>query len=286
MIILVHGGAGRIPREEMDERKSVLSGAASRGVKEKYPIQAVETAVRVLEDDPLFNAGYGGSIQLDGKVRLDAAIMSSDLSSGGVINVEGVKNPITLANAVREKTPHVLLQGEGAYELGINLDLELADEMKSSGAQDKWEDLVDELSGLTYLEKLEKLSGLQDGNDTVGAVALSENTFAAATSTGGISTQMKGRVGDSPIIGSGLYCNKYGAVSTTGIGEAIIKVNLARELIHQLEQGVSVQEAAEMAISHLEESTGSRAGLISLDSKGEVGAAYNTRDMQYAVKKD
>jgi len=286
MIIVVHGGAGKIPEEDKEERGVALDEAAARGLEEEDPIGAVEKAIQLLENNPLFNAGYGGSLQLDGKVRLDAAIMKSDLSAGGVINVEGIKNPISLADAVRQRTPHVLLQGEGAMELGRNLDLDLAEETRSPGAKRKWEDLMEKLSGLSYREKLEKLAELTEGNDTVGAVALKGGVLAAGTSTGGIKTQMVGRVGDSPIIGSGLYCNTHGAVSTTGIGEAIIKVNLARELVHQLEQGTNIQASAENAISRLEEETESRAGLIALDSSGEVGAAYNTRDMQYAVKKD
>ncbi|MCF7890708.1 isoaspartyl peptidase/L-asparaginase [Candidatus Bipolaricaulota bacterium] len=286
MIIIVHGGAGKIPEEDLEDRKSVLTEAATQGLEKDDPLKAVEKAVRILENDPLFNAGYGGSLQLDGKARLDAAIMRSDLSAGGVINVEGIKNPITLANGVRRKTPHVLLQGEGALELARNLDLEMADETRSPKARKKWEDLMNDLSGLSYLEKLEKLAESKEGHDTVGAVALEGEVLAAGTSTGGVSTQMKGRVGDSPIIGSGLYCNEHGAVSTTGIGEAIIKVNLARELVYRIEGGLNVQEAAETAISRLDRSTGSRAGLIVLDSKGEVGTAYNTRDMQYVVKED
>ena len=286
MIIAVHGGAGKIPRDDMEERSSVLEEAAVRGCREDHPINAVEQAVKVLEDNPLFNAGFGGSLQLDGRVRLDAAIMMSDLSSGGVINVEGIKNPISLANAVRERTPHELLQGEGASELGVNLGLETGKDMKSDRAREKWEDLVEEISGLDYFEKLKKLEELIEGNDTVGAVALEDGILAAGTSTGGLRTQMKGRVGDSPVIGSGLYCNEYGAVSTTGVGEAIIRVTLARELVYQLENGIEVQEAAESAINRLKESTGSHAGLIALDAEGNAGAAYNTRDMQYVVRAD
>ncbi|MBS3787768.1 isoaspartyl peptidase/L-asparaginase [Candidatus Bipolaricaulota bacterium] len=286
MKIIVHGGAGKIPEEDLEDRRSGLTEAAKRGLEEDNPIKAVEEAVRTLESDSLFNAGFGGSLQLDGKVRCDAAIMRSDLSSGGVINVEGIKSPITLANAVRERTPHVLLQGEGALDLGKNLNLEMADETRSPDASKKWGDLVDDLSGLSYIEKLEELTKLKEGKDTVGAVALEGEVLAAGTSTGGVKAQMKGRVGDSPIIGSGLYCNEHGAVSTTGIGEAIIKVNLARELVHGLERGLKVQMAADRAISRLEKETESRAGLIALDSSGEVGATYNTRDMQYVIKKD
>lgn len=286
MIIVVHGGAGKIPAKDQGERKDVLEEAAEAGLKEEEPLEAVEKAIRRLEDFPLFNAGNGGSFQLDGEVRLDAAIARSDLSAGGVINVEKVRHPITLAEVVREKTPHILLQGEGARELAEGLELNLKGDTKSQRAREKWEELTEKLSDLSYPEKLEKLNQLSDGNDTVGAVARSEDgTMAAGTSTGGVRTQMKGRVGDSPIIGSGLYCNEAGAVSTTGIGESIIKVNLARELVYRLESGEYVKKAAKKTITKLEELTGSRAGLIALDSAGEVGAAHNTRDMQYVVRR-
>ncbi|MFW6190710.1 MAG: isoaspartyl peptidase/L-asparaginase, partial [Candidatus Bipolaricaulota bacterium] len=108
MIIVVHGGAGKIPPEDKKERKTVLQEAAEAGLKEEAPLDAVEQAIRRLEDFPLFNAGYGGSFQLDGEVRLDAAITRSDLSAGGVINVADLRHPISLAEVVREKTPHVL----------------------------------------------------------------------------------------------------------------------------------------------------------------------------------
>ncbi len=285
MKIIVHGGAGKIPEEDQEERKSVLKEAAEEGVKEETPLAGVETAIRTLEDFPLFNAGFGGSFQLDGQVRLDAAVAKSDLSTGGVINVEGVRHPITLANAVRKRTPHTLIQGEGAVELARNLEMDLFGETKSERAREKWEEISEKLSGLSYQEKLKKLKGLSSGQDTVGAVAVSsEGELAAGTSTGGVRNQMKGRVGDSPIIGAGLYCNERCGVSTTGKGEAIIKVNLARELVYQLEKGNGVRNAAETAIDKLEELTGSRAGLIALDFNGNSGTAYNTRDMQYVVR--
>lgn len=285
MKIIVHGGAGKIPEEDKEERKSVLKEAAEEGVKEETPLAGIETAIRTLEDFPLFNAGFGGSFQLDGEVRLDAAVAKSDLSTGGVINVEGLKHPISLANTVRKRTPHTLLQGEGALDLARNLDPDLFGETKSERARKKWEGISEKLSGLSYPKKLEKLKQLSDGQDTVGAVAVSsEGELAAGTSTGGVRNQMKGRVGDSPIIGAGLYCNESGGVSTTGKGEAIIKVNLARELVYQLESGAGVSNAANTAINKLEELTGSRAGLIALDSNGEADAAHNTRDMQYVVR--
>lgn len=285
MKIIVHGGAGKIPEADKEERKSVLERAAEQGIKEERPLAGVEAAIRILEGFPLFNAGFGGSFQLDGEVRLDAAVAKSDLSTGGVINVEGVQHPITLANSVRKRTPHALLQGEGAVELARNLELDVFGKTKSKRDRENWEEISEKLSGLSYPEELEKLKQLSSGQDTVGAVAASSSgELAAGTSTGGVRNQMKGRVGDSPILGAGLYCNETGGVSTTGKGEAIIKVNLARELVHQLENGADLDSAANSAIEKLEDLTGSRAGLISLDSSSNSAAAYNTRDMQYVVR--
>ena len=286
MKIVVHGGAGEIPPKEKEARKSVLAEAAELGLSEETPVKTVEKAIRIMESNPLFNAGYGGSVQWDGKVRLDAALMKSDLSSGGVINVEGVAHPITLANLVRRRTPHTLLQGDGAAELGRSFELEFMEDPVSPKSEKKWRELKDQLSGLSYKEKLAKLRETNEGKDTVGAIAQKKGALAAGTSTGGRRRQMKGRVGDSALIGSGLYCNDRGAVSTTGIGEDIIRVNLARELIYQLEKGLAPQAGAEESIDKLNTLTGSRAGLIALDDNGKVGAAHNTRDMQFLTRKD
>jgi len=283
MKIVVHGGAGKIPKEFQPERQKTLDEAAEVGVNEKTAIDAVIESVKILENNPLFNAGYGGSLQLDGEVRLDAAVMKDDLSAGGVINIEKVKHPIVTAKKVINDTPHVLLQCRGATEFAEHYNHTTQEDLRSERALKKWQKIVAETESLEYSEKLNKLAELAEGHDTVGAVAWDGNHLAAATSTGGIKTQMYGRVGDSPIIGSGLYCNKIGAASTTGIGEAIIKVNLARELIYHLERGDKPQSGTDESINRLAKSTGSHAGIIAIDNKGRVGASHNTRDMQYSV---
>lgn len=286
MRIVVHGGAGKIPEESKTECQKTLDQAAEVGLKQDEPLDAVVEAVKVLEEHPLFNAGYGGSLQLDGEVRLDAAVMRDDLSAGGVINIEKVKHPIVVAERVMDDTPHVLLQCRGATEFAESYNLTTDEELKSSRSLEKWEDLVEEVDSLQYRDKIARLTELMEGHDTVGAVVQDKDKLAAGTSTGGVSTQMFGRVGDSSIIGSGLYCNQYGAVSTTGLGEAIIKVNLARELIYYLRQGESPQTSAEKSIDRLAELTNSQAGVIAIDNTGNVGSYYNTRDTQTAVRSD
>ncbi|MFW6048753.1 MAG: isoaspartyl peptidase/L-asparaginase family protein [Candidatus Bipolaricaulota bacterium] len=286
MKITVHGGAGKIPEEDQPERKRVIEEAAAAGLAEESPLDAVIAAVKLLEENPLFNAGYGGSLQMDGQVRLDAAVMKDDLSSGGVINVERVKHPIAAARRVMEDSPHVLLGCRGATEFADQFGLTTSEDLNSPRATERWEEASANVDGLGYAEKLARLEELIAGHDTVGAVAWDGGKMAAGTSTGGLRYQMFGRVGDSPIVGSGLYCNEYGAVSATGTGEAIIKVNLARELVYHVENGKSPQRGAEESIQRLEESTNSQAGVIAIDREGRVGAAYNTRDMQYSVKED
>ncbi len=284
MKIVVHGGAGKIPIEDQPDRKAVIDEAAEVGLAEDAPLEAVLAAIEVLEDDPLFNAGYGGNLQLDGEVRLDAAVMKDDLSAGGVINVEQVKHPTAVARKVMEDSPHVLLQCEGATEFADQFGMTTTEDLKSSKASERWEEISAEVHGLPYAEKLAKLAEMIEGHDTVGAVAWDGENMAAGTSTGGLRYQMFGRVGDSPIIGSGVYCNEYAAVSTTGMGEAIIRVNLARELVYHVERGESPQDGAEKSIERLKASTNSQAGVIAIDRQGRVGSAYNTRDMQYSVK--
>lgn len=284
MKVIVHGGAGRIPQDLQPERQVTLDKAADLALSTDNPLAAVVDAVKVLEEDPLFNAGYGGSLQLDGEVRLDAAVMVDDLSCGGVINVEKVEHPIEVAVKVMEDSPHVLLQCRGATEFAEHYDLVSSKDLRSPRKTEKWRDLVEKLDALSYGDKLQKLAELAEGHDTVGAVARDGEKMAAATSTGGITTQMYGRVGDTPIIGSGAYCNEFGGASTTGIGEAIIKVNLARELVYHLEKGEDPQTGAEASINKLAKYTNSRAGLIAIDNQGRVGFSHNTRDMQYSVR--
>jgi len=284
MKIVVHGGAGKIPQDLQLERQATLDKAADLASSADTPLSAVVDAVKVLEDNPLFNAGYGGSLQLDGEVRLDAAVMRNDLSCGGVINVEKVKHPIEVAMKIMEDSPHILLQCRGATEFAEHYDLVTSEDLRSPKKIEKWKNIVDKLDTLSYKDRLEKLVELAEGHDTVGAVAWDGQSMAAATSTGGITTQMYGRVGDTPIIGSGVYCNEFGGASTTGIGEAIIKVNLARELVYHLEQGEDPQTGAKDSIGKLAEYTNSQAGLIAIDNQGRVGVSHNTRDMQYSVR--
>jgi len=290
MKLALHGGAGNIPKKLQPERAEILEKAARDGLACKNPLAAVEKAINVLEDHPLFNAGYGGSLQHDGEVRLDASIMRADLSCGSVTGIKGIKHAVSVARKVMEESPHVFLGGEGANNFAHEFGFAQED-LREERAIEKWRGLLEEIGDLSYRETLaafkrkgrERTVPHSGEKDTVGAVAVDEGQMVAATSTAGRTVQMQGRIGDSPIIGSGVYCNESGAVSTTGVGEAIIPVCLARQAIYELEKGKSPQQAADEAISFLAEKTRSHAGLLLLDDEGEVSAAYNTRDMQYVV---
>jgi len=281
--IIVHGGAGAIPPEIRKKREPVLEEAARAGLEalEEGPERAVEAAINVLEDSELFNAGYGGAIQLDGVVRSDASMMNSHLECGGVVSLPGIKHAISVALLVMQESPHVLLSGAGALRFAQEFGFKQED-LRSERALERLKRLQGELAGLGYREQLAKLRGrLAQG--TVGAVAIKEGKLAAGTSTGGRYTMLAGRVGDTPVIGAGTYCNEYGGASTTGVGEDIIRVTLAREVVRWLEQGAHPQEAAERGIAMFAERTASGAGVIMLDRFANHGAAYNTEQMGYTV---
>lgn len=282
MQVLVHGGAGGAPREP-HERQSVLDEAASAGVAATTPTDAVVEAVRVLEGSTRFNAGRGGTIQTDGTVRTDAGIMTSDGRVGGVCSVPGIVHPVELARYVKDETPHVLLGPDGALPLADHLGIETNADLRSGRARERFDEID---VPTTFAEQLEfvtdRFGRPADDLDTVGAVATDGEHLAAATSTGGRWLALAGRIGDVPQIGSGFYCSDRCAVSTTGAGEAIARVTLARTVDRLVADGASVQQAAIEAIAELEAVTGDRAGLIAMDAAGTIGTAFNSTRMQTA----
>lgn len=285
--IIVHGGAGSVPPEAERARGPILEEAARAGLEALAagPERAVEVAINILEDSEWFNAGYGGAIQLDGEVRLDASIMNSRLECGGVVSLPGIKHAISVALLVMQESPHVLLSGEGALRFAEEFGFSRED-LRSPRALAKLRELQSELAGLSYRERLASLRKQLkfQPTGTVGAVALLGGKLAAGTSTGGRYRMLPGRVGDTPLIGAGTYCNEYGGASATGAGEDIIRVSLAREVVRSIEQGVHPQEAAERGIEMLAERTGSTGGVIALDRFGNHGAAFNTEQMGWAIR--
>jgi beta-aspartyl-peptidase (threonine type) len=284
MKVIVHGGAGSDP-DEPEPRQLVLDEAAETGAAESSVLDAVESAVHVLESSPRFNAGVGGAVQSDGEIRTDAGVMTSDREAGAAASMLGVEHAVSAARVVLEETPHVLVSGDHAVDLAADFGVETGVDLWSEKKREKWADLdsVPEGSPSEHLDWLREKFG---GADTVGAVAYDGENFATATSTGGRWLALAGRVGDVPQIGSGFFAAPAGAASATGAGEDIAKATLTRRAVRHLESGHTAQEAADRAIEEFGELTGSSAGVIVLDNDGNAGSAFNSNAMQTAVSAD
>lgn len=280
--IVVHGGAGR-HLSAREEKTGVTDDAAEAGWRilaaGGSAIDAVEAATRVLEDDPRFDAGVGSYLNEDGEVQLDAIIVDgTTLDFGAVAAVERVRNPITLARRIMDEAPHSILVGRGAERFARRLELTVP------GA----ELITPETLEVWRVGRADPKTALATPCDTVGAVARDgKGRVAAATSTGGTKNKWVGRVGDSPIIGSGAWADdEGGAISCTGHGESIMRVCLAAATGERLRGGEAAMDAARWAIQRLGDRTGGCGGLIVVDVQGRVGWAWNTECMPYAWRTD
>ena len=291
--LAVHGGAGTIERnkitpEKEREYRAGLEQALSAGYeilkRGGSSLDATEATVRVLEDDPRFNAGRGSVFTSAGTNEMDASIMDGKtLKAGAVGSVQHIKNPITLARLVMEKSPHVMLDCAGAEAFASANGMELVDQ-KYFFTQERW----DALQKMKAAEKQRASGGGkhfiitdQDRHGTVGAVALDkEGNLAAATSTGGTTNKLPGRIGDTPVIGAGIYANDQTcAVSCTGDGEYFIRAAAAHEVSALMEyRGVKLQEAAQMALDAVKK-LGGTGGLIAIDKNGDIALPFNTNGM-------
>lgn len=291
MRVIVHGGAGGTP-DEPESRQEVLDEAARVGATSPEPLDAVEAAIRVLESNERFNAGVGSAVQADGIVRTDAGMMLSDLSVGAACSMPGVEHAVSVARIVLEATPHVLVSGVHAVDLAADFGIDTERELLTADAREtfKAENPPDgsPREQLGWLDSRfgdgDDQAGKRD-HDTVGAVAFDGEVFAAATSTGGRSFALAGRVGDVPQVGSGFYCTQAGGASATGAGEDIARVTLSRRATEFLEQGLDAQAAADRAIEEFDSLTGAGAGIIVLDEDG-AGSAFNTDGMQTSVTEE
>ncbi len=284
--VAVHGGAGSLDPDDPGGRDGAgaprLAGV-TRAAEAAWRIlasggsalDAVEAAVRLLEDDPTFNAGTGACLTAAGDVELDASIMDGEtLRCGAVAAVRDVKNPVSLARRVMERSSHVLLAGPGASAFAREMGLPPHDNalLVTAAQRARWERLRAEPARRGH------------GGGTVGAVARDgRGHLAAATSTGGTFMKLPGRVGDTPLIGAGTYADDtLGAVSCTGHGESIIKLTLARQTADLVGRGLDAAEAARTAIRLLAERVGGDGGLIVVGGGGAPGFAHNTRVMSRA----
>jgi len=293
--IIVHGGAGtikdegRIPKVMKGVRNAVLVGWEE--LKRGSAIDAVEEAVKTLEDNPIFNAGTGSVLTLDGKVEMDAAIMRSNLEAGAVASIWGVKNPISIARKVMEKTDHVLLAGEGAVKFARLMGFEEYNPIVEERVE-QWKKLREKFLEKGTISHWKKISELikeypEVLRSTVGAVAFDGEEIVAGTSTGGVFLKMFGRVGDTPIIGAGTYANEFAGVSCTGLGEVAIKLSLAKTATDFVRFGLNAQKASEAAIELATRYFGSEnMGIIMVDKNGNVGFAKNTKHMSVAYMKE
>ena len=286
--LVIHGGAGTIDREKMTpERETRYRAGLERALDAGYKIlnnggsslDATEAAVRLLEDNPLFNAGKGSVFTTAGTNELDAAIMDGKtLKAGAVASLKHVKNPITLARLVMDKSLHVMLDCAGAEAFAKENGVELV-EQKYFFTQERWDELQRVKASTKGGKKT--VTSDQDCHGTVGAVALDQNgNLAAATSTGGTTNKRPGRIGDSPVIGAGTYANNATcAVSATGDGEYFIRVVTGYDISALMEyRGMSLADAAQSVLDKIAR-LGGTGGLISIDGAGNVALPFNTSGM-------
>jgi len=305
-VLIVHGGAGALsaPADRPGRRRALLE-AVARGAAilrdGGNALDAVMAAVVVLEDDPLFNAGYGSVLTIDGRVEMDAGVMVAEQQrddaafanartqapatspqgsrslrtrAGGVVTVSRVRNPILLARAVMDTTPHVLMGGAGAETIARRAGIKLC----------RPSDLISPRARQRWLARNE-VAGAHgtSSHGTVGAVARDRRgNFAAATSTGGVAGKIAGRIGDSAIIGAGLYASAAGGASATGTGEAIMRMASCRAVVELLSR-INPSLAATRIIAALRDMTAGEAGLIVVNRRGQIGYAHNAAAMEIAM---
>ncbi|MCH2213966.1 MAG: isoaspartyl peptidase/L-asparaginase [Flavobacteriales bacterium] len=287
--IVVHGGAGTIKKELLSDS---LEASIRRSLEEALEIgydilekggtaqEAVAQTIIVLENSPHFNAGKGAVMNAKGQHELDASIMiGADKNAGAIAGATIIKNPILGAVSVMEKTPHVLLAGEGANQLAREQGLEIVENsyFTTDRIQRRW----DKSQGKNGSKEFSKFG-------TVGAVALDQNgNIAAGTSTGGMMKKQYNRIGDSPIIGAGTYAdNNTCGVSCTGYGEFFIRIGVAKEISAQMEfGGKSLEEAVDFTIHKRLTEMGATGGLIAIDHEGNVVMDFNTAGMYRGFRK-
>lgn len=297
--LVIHGGAGTILKSKMTpEREAAYRAALTEALMAGHSIlnkggsslDAIEAVIRILEDSPLFNAGKGAVFTSEGTNELDASIMDgATLKAGAVAGLLHIKNPISLARLVMEKSPHVMMVREGAEAFAKQNGIELVDQ-KYFFTEERWKQLEE-------AKKKEKQEGDPAGKPerktsaltaydnkfgTVGAVALDKaGNLAAGTSTGGMTNKKYGRVGDAPIIGAGTYANnRTCAVSATGHGEFFIRSVVAYDISALMEyKGISLKEAADLVVMNKLVKLGGEGGVIAVDKNGNIAMPFNSLGM-------
>ena len=269
--LIIHGGAGSWPDQEDEGKRDSLIEASSAGwqilTSGGSALDAIEKAVNILEDEPLFDAGRGSHLNSEGVAQMDAIIVDAPTRNfGAIAGVERIRYPISLARKVMEETSHNFIIGAGAEQLAAELGIPLL--------PNSW--FVTDAEWQRFREK----AGAGT-SDTVGAVAIdSEGRIAVATSTGGTFFKHPGRVGDAPLYGSGAYGDPYGGVSATGVGEHSMRVLLSKYVVDQIYAGNNGQEAANLSMQYIDTVfEQSNVGVIVIDRDGILGAAHTTEKL-------
>jgi isoaspartyl peptidase/L-asparaginase-like protein (Ntn-hydrolase superfamily) len=271
-VVYVHGGVSGTVKQTRPSLAHAMNAAQVAA----SALDAVESAVRAMEDDPKLNAGYGAVLNRDGVVELEAGVVDGSTRCwAGVANV-AIDHPISLARRVLENTPHVFLAGEGAQALASSLGFETLEDTTPE-QNERWK------RAKSQGELAPGRFGRAEHVDTVGAVALDDSgRLGAASSTGGILGKLPGRVGDSPIFGAGIYASHDVAVVGTGVGELFLQALACLRVGQLVEEGSTPQRACEEVVSYLLTLEDTSAGLLALDSSGRVGAAF--RGATWAVE--
>lgn len=296
VVLAIHGGAGTILKKNMSDSLerayvAVLTKSLEVGYQQltagKTSVEAVEAAIRIMEDSPLFNAGKGAVFNNEGKNELDASIMDGKtLKAGAIAGVSTIRNPITAARAVMDRSEHVMMVGSGAEKFAKAQGVEIVDP-SYFWTKPRWEALqrilkrdadkteLDHQANATEFEKI-----VDEKFGTVGCVALdSYGNLAAGTSTGGMTNKKYGRIGDSPVIGAGNYASSEVAVSCTGWGEFYIRSVAAYDVAAQINYlSIGVEQAAKNVIDKID-GLGGNGGMIALDKDGNVAMPFNTEGM-------
>jgi beta-aspartyl-peptidase (threonine type) len=286
-VILVHGGAWAIPDDMLEAHLRGVEAAAAEGwqilQRGGSSLDAVEAAVVAMEEDETFDAGRGSFLNMDGRVQLDALIMDgATLRAGGVGCVEHIRNPVRAAKKILTDSPHVYFVGTGAERFAQEHGIELC--ANEELITEREIERLREAKKQGYLQMPDEFGPCRS-HDTVGAVAVdAQGNIAAATSTGGTLNKAPGRVGDSSLIGCGCYAdNRSAAVSTTGWGEPMMKLVLAKWAADRVEDGTAPEEVAQRALYYLKKRLNGHGGVILIDTRGRIGIAHNTPRMAWAM---
>jgi beta-aspartyl-peptidase (threonine type) len=274
--IVIHGGAGKWParfeRAALNGVRRAAKAGAEILARGGSALDAVVAAVTILEDAPVFNSGTGSVLNREGEAEMDACVMiGKGLRAGGVTCLKRVKNPILVARKVLEKTQHVLLAGEGALQFARKMGFADYDPVTAERRKE-----------YEKIRSNPKRYAQATGN-TVGAVALDEKgVFAAATSTGGLTLKLPGRVGDTPVAGAGTYANAFGAASATGLGEAVMRILSTKSVCDYLSVGLTAQEAVRLELVRMTKEFHAEMGFIALDRNGKAGIVHSSQAMPHA----